>query len=52
MFPASRSNEITEGYYFHLIGEINRKVTTKKVHKILRKNGSYTYFTYHLISVL
>jgi len=52
IFPASYSNQITESYYYSLIGQINNGACTKKVSKILRSNGSYKYFTYHLISVL
>ena len=51
MFPANTSNQITKNYYYFLIGEINRGVCNKKVCKVLRKNGSYQYNTYHLISV-
>lgn len=50
-FPATTSNQISSEYYFVLVGQINRGTCTKQVAKILRTNGSYTYFTYHLISV-
>jgi hypothetical protein len=50
IFPASSSNQITESYYFSLIGQINRGTCSKKVSKILRRSGNHTYFTYHLIS--
>ena len=49
-FPATRSNEITKGYYFHLVGEINRGVCSKQVQRAFRTNGSHTYETYHLVS--
>lgn len=50
-FPASRSNQITKEYYDHLIGQINRGTCSQKVQRLHRENGSYTYETYHLISV-
>lgn len=46
-YPAT-SNQITEDYYFCLIGQINRGTCDKKVYRILHQNGSYKYFTYHL----
>ena len=49
-FSASISNQITKEYYDSLIGQINNETCSKQVSKILRKNGSYEYFTYHLIS--
>lgn len=48
--PATRANEITKDYYFFLVGQINRGTCSKQVCKILRKNGSWEYYTYHLIS--
>lgn len=42
-------NQITSEYYHVLIDQINRGTCTKKVQKIMRNNGSYVYFTYHLI---
>lgn len=51
IYPASRSNEITKEYYNFLVGEMNRGTTKKKVSRVMRRNGSYVYFTYHLISV-
>ena len=51
VFPTSASNQITKEYYYTLIGQINNGTCSKKVSKVLRKNGSYEYFTYHLISV-
>ncbi|GAB6462018.1 hypothetical protein bcgnr5390_11030 [Bacillus luti] len=50
VYPASVSNQITEGYYFVLVGQINNGTCSKKVGKVLRKNGSYEYVTYHLTS--
>jgi hypothetical protein len=50
-FPASTSNQITSEYYFVLAEQINNGTCTKQVAKILKRNGSHTYFTYHLISV-
>lgn len=52
IFPATNSNQITEEYYNVLIGQINRGTCSKKVCRVLRSNGSYKYFTYHLVSVL
>lgn len=52
MFPATRSNEITYDYYCVLVGQITRGTCNKKVSKVLRHNGSYRYFTYHLISTI
>lgn len=51
-FPATNSNQITKEYYFHLVGEINRGASSHKVKKVLRKNGSYEYETYHLITTM
>lgn len=51
MFPARRSNEITKEYYYFLVGQINRGTCKLKVDRVLHQNGSYKYFTYHLISV-
>lgn len=36
--------EITEGYFMFLIGEINRGVSSKKVHRVLQINGKFKYF--------
>ena len=38
----SRSNEITKGYYNHLLS-----VTRDLVYTVLRRNGSLIYTTYH-----
>lgn len=38
------ANEISEEYYMFLIGEINRGVTRKRVHKTLQINGRFRYF--------
>jgi hypothetical protein len=48
MFPMTASNQITEEYYFVLIGQINRGTCSLKVGKRLLQNGRYSY---HLISV-
>jgi hypothetical protein len=48
VYPASVSNQITEEYYFVLIGQINRGTCSLRVVKLLRRNGRYSY---HLISV-
>ena len=47
MFPATRSNAITYLYFCTLGGLSNPNVC-----KVERHNGTHTYFTYHLISVL
>lgn len=52
VYPASVSNQISASYYFVLVGQINNGTCSKKVGKVLRKNGSYEYFTYHLLSVM
>lgn len=52
MFPATRENQISEEYYNGLIGQINRGTCSKRVQRILRRNGSHTYFTYHLTSIM
>ena len=46
MFPAARSNQITYNYFCQLGGLSNPAVC-----KIERRNGTYVYYTYHLISV-
>lgn len=51
IYPASQSNAITEEYYNFLVGQVNRGTCSHKVSRVLRRNGTYTYFTYHLISV-
>jgi len=50
IFPASDSNQITEDYYMVLVGQINNGTCSKKVSQVIHRNGSYIYFTYHLIS--
>lgn len=52
IFPATTGNQITEDYYYFLIGEINRGTTTKRVQRMLHKNGSHEYCTYHLVSTM
>lgn len=50
IFPASISNQITKEYYDVLIGQINNGTCSLQASRVLRRNGSYEYFTYHLIS--
>jgi len=52
VYPVSTSNQITEGYYYSLIEQINNGTCSKEVSKILKRNGSREYFTYHLISTM
>lgn len=52
IYAASISNQITEDYYYTLVEQINNGTCSKKVSKILRRNGTYLYFTYHLISCM
>ena len=52
VYSSSTSNQITEDYYYSLIGQINAGTCSKRVSKILRKNGNHEYFTYHLISTM
>ena len=44
-YPASRSNRITESYYYFLVGEINRgyNFQSKAVARI-EQNGHTTYY--------
>lgn len=46
-FPATRSNQITYEL-FCLMGGLGNG----RLHKVERRNGTYTYYTYHMISVL
>ena len=43
---------ITAEYYFHLIGQINRGTCSRKAIKIIHRNGSYIYETYHLVDFM
>lgn len=52
IYPSTVSNQITESYYFGLVEQINNGTCSKKVGRVLRKNGSHKYFTYHLISTM
>lgn len=52
IYPPSISNQITAEYYFHLIGQINRGTCSKKAIKIIHRNGSYIYETYHLVDCM
>ncbi len=45
---ASNINQITEDYYYHLVGEINRGTVVKAVCRIYYPRFNYT--TYHLLS--
>jgi hypothetical protein len=47
IFPASTSNQITYNYFCTLNGLENPNVC-----KIMRQNGTYIYFTYHLLTVI
>jgi hypothetical protein len=47
MFPATRSNQITYEYFCVLGG-----LSNPGVQKIERRNGTYVYYTYHLLGVL
>lgn len=44
MYPASRSNAITYAYFCQLGG-----LSNSCVQRVTRRNGSYVYYTYHLI---
>ena len=46
MFPASSGNKITYEYFCVLGG-----LASAKVQKIQHNNGSYVYFTYHLLGI-
>lgn len=52
IYPPSISNQITAEYYFHLIGQINRGTCSRKAIKIIHRNGSYIYETYHLVDFM
>lgn len=47
--PATRGNEITERYYWFLVGEINRGTMMKAVCRV--ENVIFGVFSYHLISL-
>lgn len=44
MFPATRSNQITYEYFCLLGG-----LSSPRVQKVERRNGTHVYYTYHLI---
>jgi hypothetical protein len=46
MFPATRSNQITYAYFCQLGG-----LSNPATWRIERRNGSHSYYTYHLVSV-
>jgi len=46
MFPAQDSNKITYLYFCTLGG-----LSNPKVQKVQHNNGTYVYFTYHLLTV-
>ena len=46
MFPATRSNQITYAYFCQLGG-----LSSPRVCKVQRNNGTYVYYTYHLVDV-
>lgn len=52
VYPASISNQISESYYFTLVEQTNNGTCSKKVGKVLRENGSFQYFTYHLLNTM
>lgn len=52
IYPVSTGNQITKGYYYSLVEQINNGTCNKQVSKVLRRNGKYEYFTYHLISTM
>ena len=45
IYPTQTSNQITYEY-FCILGGLSNKNTSK----VLHKNGTYIYYTYHLIS--
>jgi len=47
-YPASTSNQTTEEHYNAMIGQTNRGTCSKVIQRVLRHNGRYQYFTYHL----
>jgi hypothetical protein len=47
-YPASTSNQTSEEHYNAMIGQTNRGTCSKVIQRVLRYNGSYQYFTYHL----
>lgn len=47
-FPCSQSNQITESYYWFLVGEINRGTVKKAVCRI--ENKRFGAVSYYLIS--
>lgn len=47
MFPATRSNQITYGYFCTLGG-----LSNKSVCQITRRNGAHIYHTYHLLTTM
>lgn len=51
-YAQSTTNQITKSYYFTLLDQINRGTCSKKVRKLIRKNGTHEYITYHLTSTI
>lgn len=49
MFPASRSNQITLSFASALMAN---EWGRHRVNKVMRRNGSHVYFTYHLVDRL
>jgi hypothetical protein len=47
MYGASRTNQITYNYFRQLGG-----LACPVVQKVQRRNGSYIYYTYHLMNAL
>lgn len=50
IFPVSTSNQITKEYYYTVLEMQNNNTTNLRVSKVLRKNGTHEYETYHLIT--
>lgn len=42
--PARISNQITEEYYYFLVGLINNGTCSKKVRQIIHHNSSYIFY--------
>lgn len=50
IYPARQSNAITKDYYYTVREMMLNGTTNLRVQKFLRRNGSHTYWTYHLIT--
>lgn len=40
--------EITKEYYYTILEMMHSKTTNLKAYKMERRNGTYSYYTYHL----